>query len=310
VAMRIVFMGTPDLAVSVFERLLATRHQVVGAFCQPDKAKGRCLTPTPPPVKACALDHGIQVWQPKALRSKSLCNLEEMAPDLIVVAAYGKLLPRAVLELPRFGCVNVHASLLPAYRGAAPIQWAIANGEAKTGVCLMQMDEGLDTGAVLAVREVPIAADETGESLHDRLADVGGELLVENLDAIEAGLLTAVAQDHAQATWAPMLCREDGRIDWTWARRRVIDRVRGFHPWPGTFCTFRDKTLKLYPHLDDAGPEPAEPGTILAIEREGVVVGCGDGRVRLRELQLQGKKRMAAFDFANGARLEVGEKLN
>jgi methionyl-tRNA formyltransferase len=322
--MRIVFMGTPDFASASLTAVLAAGHEVVGVFCQPDKPKGRSLDPQPPPVKCCAAAAGnLPVHQPRRIGPKTLALLSQMAPDVIVVAAYGKLLPPPVLALPRFGCLNVHASLLPKYRGPAPIQWTIADGHHITGVTLMQMAETLDTGDILLQRKAPIREDDTGETLHDRLAALGAELLVDALAKLERRELHPVPQDESQATWAPMLTRDHGRIDWSWPARQIADRTRAFHPWPGAFTTFRGKLLKLFPfmaaarHADawlhsGAMPEPrpaVAAGTILAVREKGLVVACGDGTVIVPEVKQEGKKQLPAAQFATGARLQPGERL-
>lgn len=307
--MRVVFMGTPDFGSAILNHLLSAGHELVGAFCQPDRPKGRCGTPQPPPVKICCAPEEIPVHQPRRLGRKSRELLEAIAPDVIVVAAYGLILPSRILAIPRFGCINVHASLLPKYRGAAPIHWAIANGEAVTGVTIMQMDEGLDTGASLAAETVPIEVRDTAESLHDRLAKIGGRLLVETLAQVAAGQAEARPQDDQAATWAPQLKREDGQVDWRWEGRQIADRVRGFYPWPGAHTRLRGKGLKLFPFVQPTPGPGASPGVVAAISRAGLTVGCGDGAVLIPEVQLAGKKRMAAADFAAGARIETGEIL-
>lgn len=308
--MRIVFMGTPDLAASVLEALLGSRHEVVGVCCQPDKPRGRDREPAPPPVKERALCAGTPVYQPRSLRRKAHERLTAMAPDVMVVAAYGRVLPQHILDIPSFGCLNVHASLLPKYRGAAPIQWAIANGDAESGVTIMQMDAGLDTGDMLSSAAVPITGETTADGLHDELARIGAELLLKTLDELEAGRLAPVSQNEDQATWAPMLTRNDGRVDWNWQGREIDCRVRGFHPWPGSHTTFRGRQLKLFPPVCIVpGDSHEPPGTILITGDNGLTVRCGDGTVTLTEVQLQGKKRMPAHQFATGARMQPGEIL-
>lgn len=309
--MRVVFMGTPDLAATVLEVLLASRHDVVGVCCQPDRPRGRNREPAPPPVKERALCCDVPVYQPRALRQKAHEWMAAMAPDVMVVAAYGRILPQHILDIPRLGCLNVHASLLPKYRGAAPIQWAIANGEAVSGVTIMQMDAGLDTGDILTTEVVSITSDTTADQLHDRLAVVGAELLLKTMDELEAGRILPRPQNEAEATMAPILSRDDGRIDWNWSGRTIDCRVRGFHPWPGSHTTLRGRQLKLFPPLrvlpGTGGTEP--PGTVLATDSDRLTVRCGDGVVLLTEVQLQNKKRMPAHQFATGARLESGEVL-
>ncbi len=309
--MRVVFMGTPDLAVTVLDALLQSPHEVVGICCQPDRPRGRKREPAPPPVKERAVCCDVPVYQPRSLRRKAHERLVAMAPDVMVVAAYGRILPQHILDIPRYGCLNVHASLLPKYRGAAPIQWAIANGDSASGVTIMQMDAGLDTGDMLATRRVPITSTTTADQLHDELAVVGAELLLETLQNVEAGALSPVAQDESLATEAPMLSREDGLINWNWTGEKVDCRLRGFHPWPGSHTTLKGRQLKVFPPVhflaDNSLHEP--PGTVLAVAADGLTVRCGNGAIRLTEVQLQNKKRMPAHQFATGARLAPGDLL-
>jgi len=308
--MSLVFMGTPELAVVILRAVLEAGHPVSAVVCQPDRPRGRECRPLPPAVKEYAAGVGLFVCQPRKLKGDFLQQLVALAPDLGVVAAYGRLLPREILTLPRLGCVNVHASLLPAYRGAAPIQWAIANGDKETGVSLMLMDEGLDTGPVLARTVVPIAEDETADTLHDKLAQTGAELLLRHLPDLLAGRLTAVPQDHERATLAPILRREDALVDWTLPASVLANRARGFHPWPGTETRLGAKRLKLFPPLvAEAGTGPEPPGQVLRVEADGLVVRCGEGAVRILHLQLEGKKRLPIAQFVQGTRLCAGQKL-
>lgn len=308
--MNLVFMGTPEFAVMDLEHLMEVGHRILAVFCQPDKPRGRCLEPCSPPVKACAVCQSIPVYQPKRLGPNSQQVLRDLVPDLIVVSAYGRLLPPEVLAIPRLGCINVHASLLPKYRGAAPIQWAVVNGETRTGVTLMQMDEGLDTGGMLVSTEVEILPTDTASTLHDRLAHAGAHLLVDSLPLIEARQLVPTPQNAAEATYAPMLKREDGRICWTDSGESIANRLRGFYPWPGSFTTFRDRVLKVFP-LASFVPMSCEevPGTIVDWDDRGMVVACGDGTVVIPEVQQEGRQRLAAQQFVRGARLERGEVL-
>jgi len=307
--MNVVFMGTPDFASRILERVLRGPHPVVGVVCQPDRVRGRRREPQPPPVKTLALDHGLPLYQPRSLRRRFIEWLDARHADVILVAAYGRLLPTPVLEHPRLGCLNVHPSLLPRYRGPAPIQWALANGDAQTGVTIMQMDGGMDTGDILRQIKVPLGREDTGDILHDRLADLGAELLLGTLDALESGPLDAVPQDQALASHAPMLTRESGRVDWTMAASRIEPRVRGFHPWPGSWTRFRGKILKLFPPTTvERLDRDQTPGTILGLDPDrGLGVACGEGALRLKKVQQEGKKPMTAADFFNGARLKPGE---
>lgn len=308
--MNIVFMGTPDFAVVDLEHLLETEHTIQAAFCQPDKPRGRDLTPAPPPVKLCATCRNIETLQPRRLGPRSVELLRTLNPDIIVVSAYGKILPPEVLAIPRLGCVNVHASLLPSYRGAAPIQWAIANGESISGVTLMQMNEGLDTGDMLRSVLVPIESHDTASTLHDKLAEAGAHLLIDSLPDLEAGRITPVPQEESKASWAPILSREDGLIDWTASAQSIECRVRGFHPWPGTFTHWKGKVLKVYPAVTvQESREAQPPGRVLAVSETGILVQCGKDAIRLENIQMEGKRRLPAAQFAQGARLSQGELL-
>jgi methionyl-tRNA formyltransferase len=308
--MSLVFMGTPDLAVVILKAVVEAGYPVGAVVCQPDKPRGRECKPMPPAVKEFASDVGLYVCQPRRLKGEFLEQLRDMKPELAIVAAYGRILPPEILALPARGCVNVHASLLPAYRGAAPIQWAIANGDRVTGVSLMQMDAGLDTGAVLATRTVEIGPEETADLLHDRLASVGAELLLDHLPDILAGRGQAVPQDNERATQAPILTRDHARVDWTLSAAGLASRARGFHPWPGTETRLEGKRLKLFPPMIAESWDGSEsPGTVLAASADGLLVRCGDGAVRVRCLQLEGKKRLPVREFLQGARVSVGQCL-
>ena len=304
-------MGTPDFASRILERVMQGPHPVVGVVCQPDRPRGRRREPQPPPVKTLALDHDLPLYQPRSLRRRFIEWLDALHADVILVAAYGRRLPAPVLEHPRFGCLNVHPSLLPRYRGPAPIQWALANGDAETGVTIMQMDAGMDTGDMLRQLKVPLGPEDTGDILHDRLADLGADMLLSTLTAIESGPLDAVPQDDSLASHAPMLTRDAGRVDWTLAASCLEPRIRGFHPWPGSWTRFRGKILKLFPptaveHLD----LDQAPGTILGLDPDrGLGVACGEGVLWLKKVQHEGKKPMNAADFLGGARLTAGESF-
>lgn len=308
--LRVVFMGSPDLARPTLQRLLEGPHEVVGVFCQPDKRAGRGRKMTPPPVAMCAHEQCLTVHQPRALRKPEVIELiRGMRPDLIVVVAYGKILPPAVLEIPRLGCVNVHVSLLPAYRGAAPIQWAIIRGETVTGVTTMFMDEGLDTGPILLQRVEPIYDDDTTASLGARLADIGADLLVQTVEGLNSGALQPTPQDHGQASWAKMLTKDVGAIDWSEPARVVERLVRGTYPWPGAFTQRQGKRLKVLQALPVDHPEgDHDPGDVVIAGRAGLVVACGEGFVSLIQVQPEGKRAMDARSFVNGFRVEAGEK--
>ena len=302
--MRIVFMGTPDFAVPSLEALIAAGHEVCGVFSQPDKPVGRHqnkLKPTP--VKECALAHDIPVFQPASLRDgEALAQLKELAPELIVVAAYGRLLPDEILALPPKGCINVHSSLLPKYRGSAPIHWAVVNGDKETGVTIMDVVAELDGGDILAQVSTPIDPDETVETVHDRLAALGGELLVKTVAQIGDGTVKRVPQDPAQVTYAPMLSRALSPIDWTQSARAIHNKVRGLNPWPATSTdVISGDTVKIYRSAVLDKTVSAQPGTIVAAGKEGIDIACGDGQVlRVLELQAPGSRRMAAADYLRG----------
>lgn len=304
--MRAIFFGTPRLAVPSLDAV-ASIADVALVVCQPDRPAGRGLALRPPPVKERALELGVEVVQPRRVKRAAFAeSLRAVEADVAVVVAYGRILPRAVLDAPRTGCVNVHASLLPRWRGAGPIQWAIAGGDARTGVCLMQMDEGMDTGPVIACEATPIDPDETAGELGGRLAQLGAELLTRELPRWVAGEITPTPQDHDAATMAPLLTKEDGRIDWSWTARAVHDRVRGMHPWPGAHTHLGGTTLKIHRTrvVDGEGP----PGAVLAAD-DALVVACGEGAVAIEQLQLAGKKRLKARAFLSGHPIAPGARL-
>lgn len=300
--MRIVFFGTPDFAVPCLRALLAGgKHEVAAVVTQPDKPKGRGREMVPPPVKEVAVAAGIPVLQPASVRKPPFApELAALAPDVAVVVAYGKILPPELLAVPKHGCVNVHGSLLPRWRGAAPIQWAVIAGDAVSGVCTMKMDEGMDTGDVLLCREVPLAPQETAGSLFERLAPLGAELLLETLDGLAAGTLVPVKQDAAKATHARMLEKADGKIDWAKPAAEVGHHVRGMSPWPGAFTTYGGgKILKV--HRVEVSPEESGAGPGVVVRgKDAVEVGAGRGRVTLLEVQAEGGKRMSAVEFWRG----------
>lgn len=307
--MRIVFMGTPSFAVASLEALVRAGHQVAGVFSQPDKPVGRHqnkLRPTP--VKECAQAHGIPVCQPEKLRDgTALALLRELDPELIVAAAYGRILPDDILALPPKGCINVHSSLLPKYRGSAPINWAILNGDSETGVTIQKMVRDLDAGDIILQRATPIGADEDAAALYDRLALMGGELLTEAVAQIEAGTASCTPQDHAQATQAPMLSRALSPIDWTRPAQAVHDQVRGLYPWPAASTdVISGDTVKIYRSGLPGKPASAFPGVIVSADKQGIDIACGDGRVlRILELQAPGGKRMSAADYLRGHPIQV-----
>ena len=310
--MKLIFCGTPQFAVPALERLIADKHDIELVMTNPDEPSGRGYEVKPSPVKRAALKAGLEVFQPLKLKEESTVGvLSDFAPDLIVVVAYGHIIPKWMIELPKHGCVNLHASLLPKYRGAAPIQWAIIQGESITGVTTMKIDEGLDTGDILLEEEVPIRDEDTTETLSERLSGVGANLTAETLAELIRGEIQPQRQDHTQATYAPILKREDGQISWSLRAEEIGCRVRGLRPWPGAYTSFRSKNLHIWsatPVMGRAEPEH-EPGTLLPGPGTLHVV-CGLGTLlEVLELQLEGRKRLPARDFMNGMRIKAGEKL-
>lgn len=304
--MRIVFMGTPDFAVPCLARLIADGHEISGVFTQPDKPKGRGYKLAPPPVKELALANGLPVWQPEKLRDgTALAVLRELAPQLIAVVAYGRMLPKEILDLPEYGCINVHGSLLPKYRGAAPIQWSVLNGDLTAGVTTMYMAEGMDTGDMILSRSVPVGEDETSGELFDRLAVLGAEALSETVRLIAGGNAPRTPQDDAQASRASMLTKEMAVIDWSKSAREVHNLIRGMNPWPTAHTRLGGKVLKV--HRSRVVEGAGEPGIVLDGKR--LIVGCGEGAVELVEIQPEGSRRMPAADYLRGHPVETGTRL-
>lgn len=314
--MKIVFMGTPEFAVGALEKIIEAGHQVVSVVTQPDKPKGRGKELHMTPVKICAITHAIPVFQPVKIKAPEAVKiLREYEADIFVVAAFGQILSEEILAMPKYGCVNIHASLLPKYRGAGPIQWAIIDGEKKTGVTIMQMDKGLDTGDMLLQKEVEIDKRETGDSLHDKLAAAGAELIVEALPQIEAGKLTPRRQNDEESCYAKMLHKSMGKIDWNMPAEKLDCLIRGLLSWPGAYTVFRGKNLKIWeeePVLPGellAEPLEAEPGGIVRVEKDAFYVQCGDGILKVLSVQMEGKKRMSVRDFLLGYPMKPGEHL-
>jgi methionyl-tRNA formyltransferase len=307
--MKLVFCGTPRFAVGTLEAVIAAGHEVALVVTQPDRSVGRGMQVQVGAVHEAAVRLGLEVIQPEKIKKNEdlRARLEALAPDAILVVAYGRIIPDWMLALPRFGCLNLHGSLLPKYRGAAPIQWAVANGEAETGVTTMRLDAGLDTGPMLLAQVVPIAPEETAEDLFESLAAVGAKLMVKTLAELEAGCVTPIEQNHAAATLAPILTREDGRMDFVRTAQVLVNRWRGFQPWPGAWTTLRGK--KLIVHRLCVGAGVVETGTVSVAEGR-LRVGCGAGSVlELLEVQMEGKKRMAAAEFLRGFQVTTGERV-
>lgn len=308
--LRIVFMGSPGVARPCVERLLAGPEQIVGVYCQPDKHSGRGRKLTPPPIARCAAEHGVPLFQPRGLRKPDVqTGLAALEPDLAVVVAYGKILPPAVLDIPRYGCINVHFSVLPAYRGAGPVQWAIIRGERTTGVTTMRMDPGLDTGPILLQRDEPIADRDTAESLTERLSVLGADLLEQTVIGLRAGTLVSRPQDDAGSSYAPMLNKGDGELDWSRPAEELDRLVRGTYPWPGAFTFRAGKRLKVLEVLPvDARAEAGVvAGQVVRADQRWVDVACGEGLLRLSSVQPEGKRAMDAASFVNGFRVAPGE---
>jgi methionyl-tRNA formyltransferase len=307
----IVFMGTPDFAVPSLQALNASRHRILQVVSRPDRPRGRGRKLRPPPVKTCAADLGLTVCQPPSLKNSDVvADLARMEPEVFVVVAYGEILNRRLLEVPRIGTLNLHASLLPKYRGPAPIQWAIIRGEKETGVTTMMMNEGLDTGDILLQSSEPIRPQDTAEDLHVRLARRGADLLVQTLDAMADGTLQPVPQDDSQASFAPILQKEDGAIDWQKPAREIVDLIRGVTPWPGAYCFLQGKRLKIFGAEAVAEQSPAAPGTVVAGFADALHVAAGRGIVRILEIQSQSGKRMNIADFLRGTPIPAGTILS
>ncbi len=307
--LRVAFFGTPDLAATVFEAVLAESDEVVGLFTRPDAAKGRGMSLVAPPTKQLASKHGIAVEQPRSWKDgRALEAFRKMEPDLAIVAAYGRLLPQAALDVPRFGCINVHASLLPRWRGADPISRAILAGDEETGITIMQMVLEMDAGAILHQSRMPITAEDTGGALEQRLAVLGGETLREALGLWRDGRLAAREQNPAEVTTAPLVQKSDGRVDWTSPAADIERAARALDPWPCATTTRQGALLKLWRARVEAG-HAGPAGTVLSVDRDGPVVATGRGALRLTDVQAAGKRRMSASDWARGARLEPGEVL-
>ena len=310
--MKIIFMGTPDFAAGALKALIGAEHEIILAVTQPDKPKGRSKELVPSPVKVCAAEHGIPVFQPRRIKvPEAVEELRKFQADICVVAAFGQILSQEILDMPRFGCLNIHASLLPKYRGASPIQHVILNGEERTGITVMQMDAGLDTGDMLYKKEIPIEKTDNYETLHDKLMELGGEAIVEALALLEQGKLIPQKQQDDLSCYAPLIDKTMGEIDFSKDAETIDRQIRGMTPWPSAFTFYRGKQLKVWL----AEPTIAEntfgriPGEILQVSKDCVTVAAGKGALRIYELQLEGKKRMTARDFLLGVKMQPGEIL-
>jgi len=304
---RIVFFGTPSFAIPCLENLMDGPDQVVAVVTQPDRKRGRGRKKTPSPVKELSLRYGIDLFQPERVKETSFVQtMKSLTPDLFVVVAFGQILPLSLLEVPRFGAINVHGSLLPSYRGAAPIAWAILRGEEKTGITTMLMDEGMDTGDILIQAEIPIDREDTGETLQKKLSFLGAQLLMETVERMKSGSLSPRPQDHSKATYAPPLKKEDGRIDWKKKGEEINLQIRALNPWPAAFTHWERGLLKIYRGEVRPGTSPQAPGSILWVGSDFIEVATGDGSFLIKEVQPEGKRKMSARDFLSGHRVSIG----
>lgn len=299
--MKVLFMGTPDFAASILKKIVQSGHEVIGVVTQPDKQKGRGKAMSFPPVKELALEYKLTVFQPIKVREADFVQtIRDMAPEVIIVAAFGQLLPKSLLDIPPYGCINVHASLLPKYRGAAPIQYSIIEGEKETGITIMYMDVQIDTGDIILQAKTDITEEETGGSLQDKLALLGADLLLEALKKIEAGTATRIAQEDSKATHVKMINKEMGNIDFTAPAVKLERLIRGLNPWPSAYTSLGGKTLKLWKATTEQSTEQGKPGEVIEIRKDALVVMTGEGVLVIKELQLEGKNRMRADAFLRG----------
>jgi methionyl-tRNA formyltransferase len=309
--MKIVFMGTPDFAVPCLQALIDNKHEIVGVVTQPDRAKGRGNKLTPPPVKVLAQQYNIPVFQPEKVKTPEFVeSLRELAPEVIIVVAFGQILSQAILDIPPKGCINVHGSLLPKYRGAGPIQWSIINGDKTTGVTTMYMDKGLDTGDMIQMREFEILENETAQELHDKMSIIGAEVLIETLQLIEAGKATRTPQNHAQNTYAPMLDKTTGKIDWSKSAVEIYNLIRGTYPWPGAYSSYMGKNFKIFSsEIYEENKVSAEFGKISELGNDYIMISCGKGFIKIRELQFENEKRMSVEAYLRGHNIDMNAKL-
>ncbi len=311
--MKIVFMGTPDYAAEALRALIAAGHEITAVVTQPDKPKGRSKELIPSPVKVCAMEHGIPVMQPVRIKTAdAIADLKQYQADVYVVAAFGQILSQEILDIPKYRSLNIHASLLPKYRGCSPIQHVIIDGEEKTGITIMQMDAGIDTGDMLYKKEIVISADDNYETLHDKLMVLGGEAIVEALKLLEEGKLVPEKQNAAESCYAPMIDKKMGQVDFGKSAAEIDRLIRGMTPWPSAYTTYHGKQMKIWKALPVCmGEEQGTncPGEILSVDKDSVLVATGEGALRILELQLEGKKRMSTKDFLLGVKMQPGEVL-
>lgn len=308
--MRAIYMGTPEFAVPCLETLINSRHEVIGVFTQPDRPSGRGQKINITPVKEKALEHNIPIFQPNTLKDKDVIDeINSLNPDIIVVVAYGQILPKEILQIPKYGCINVHASLLPKYRGAGPINWVIINGEKKTGITTMYMDVGLDTGDMLLKEEIEIGDDETAGELHDRLMDLGSGVLDRTIKLLEANEITGIPQDHSQSSYAPMLTKELGKIDWSKSAEEIKNLIRGTIPWPSSYTTYDGQIMKIWKSRVIKSDKNYSPGKIIEVKKDSMLVATGKDILAIDELQFSGKKRMSVKNYLIGNNIEINRNL-
>lgn len=308
--MRILFMGTPDIAVGCLQKIIDEKHDIIGIVTQPDKPVGRGKKMGMPPVKELALKYDLPVYQPIKARDEEFVNiLKDLNPDLIVVVAFGQILPKSILDIPKFGCVNVHVSLLPKYRGAAPINWVIINGEDKTGVTTMYMDEGLDTGDMILTSEFELNDEITAGELHDIMKEEGAKVLKETIDLIEKGEAPRIPQNHDEFTYAPMMNKTLGQIDFSKSAKEIHNLVRGVNPWPSAYTTYKGQTMKIWKTKVLSEASDKAPGTILKVDKEGIRVSTKDNVILISEIQMPGKKRVLVEEYIKGNSIETNEIL-
>ncbi|MGE5632900.1 MAG: methionyl-tRNA formyltransferase [Caulobacteraceae bacterium] len=309
--MKIIFMGTPDFAVPCLKVLLDNKYDVIAVITQPDRAKGRGNKLTAPPVKSIALENSIEVYQPEKIKTPEFVKiLKGLKPDVIIVVAFGQILSQEILDIPPLGCINVHASLLPEYRGAAPINWCIINGEKKTGITAMYMDKGLDTGDIIIKRETEIKPDETAGELHDRMSELGAAVLLETMKLVEEGKVPRTPQDNEKATFAPIMTKALGKIDWTKDVDTVRNLIRGTYPWPGAFSSYNGRTFKIFSaETVENSVINEKPGCIASVEGDSFTVSCGRGSLRIKEIQFENEKRMSVEAYLRGHSIDRGNVL-
>ncbi|HHV39490.1 MAG TPA: methionyl-tRNA formyltransferase [Tepidimicrobium sp.] len=308
--MDIVFMGTPEFSIPALESLDASGHNIVLVVTQKDRPRGRGKKVQPTPIKAKALELGLEVYQPKSINSREAIDmLKEKSPDCIVVAAYGQILKKEILKLPRYGCINIHASLLPRHRGAAPINWALISGDEETGITIMEMDQGLDTGDILSAEKIPIKPEDDSQTLHDKLAQLGGQLIVETLDNIGRGMVTKLHQNDSLSTYAPRLSKDMGKIDWNSSGDDIVNLVRGLKPWPSAYTSYKKQDIKIHKVRKVEKFSQEDTGMVVKVSEKGIYVNCLDSCIIIEELQFPGKRRMQVSEYLRGNQFDSHVKL-